>query len=148
MSQVLLSSAARTASGSLDLLGASPQATPNFDAILSALFVLDVTSAAAGAGDLLDVFLQHSPDETAAWWDDFVRFTQVLGNGGAKRFIASWRRDGALPESEMRAPADGTMAAGVLNGPVGPRWRIRWIVTNGGGPSFTFSVRMTPNFRA
>lgn len=107
----------------------------------SAVFVLDVTAAATDVGDTLDVYIQHSPDNGATW-DDFVHFTQVLGNGGAKKFIAIWHKQ-VTPESEVHAPADGTLAVGVLQGPVGSLWRWKAKITDAGtvNASFTFSIK-------
>lgn len=132
----LLASAARTASGT-----ASITAIPHPELVRSAVFQLDVTAAATEVGDLLDVYLQHSPDGGTTW-DDFVHFTQVLGNGGAKKFLASWRGD-VVPETEMKAPGDATLAAGaVVQGPVGKSWRVKWVVVDAGtvNASFTFSL--------
>lgn len=132
--RTLLASAARTASsngGALSL---------DFSRVRGALFVLTVTAAAADAADTLDVFVQHTWDGTN--FDDFVHFTQVLGNGGAKTYLAQWRRD-VSPESELRAPADATLAAGVLQGgPVGDDLRLKWLIVDSGDAdqSFTFSV--------
>lgn len=108
--QTLLASAARTASGTASLTIA------HIDRILAALFFLDVTVAATAAADTLDVYLQASPDGGTTW-DDVVHFTQVLGNGGAKQFIATWQRN-VTPEAELQAPQDVAMAAGVRQGPV------------------------------
>ncbi len=136
----LVSSAARTSSSTASVeLGESY-------AIEAAVFQLAVTAAATDVDDTLDVYVQQSVDGGTTW-DDFVHFTQVLGNGGAKVFLASWQRQVA-PESELKAPADAALAAGVLQGPVSPQWRVKWVVvdSNGvGGPadgdvSFTFSV--------
>jgi len=110
--------------------------------VQSAIFQLAVSAAATDVGDTLDVFIQHTVDGGTTW-DDFVHFTQVLGNGGAKKFLASWSR-APTPESELKAPVDGTLAAGVLQGPVGPSWRVKWTVVDAGtaNVSFTFSVVM------
>jgi hypothetical protein len=138
----LVASAARTESGNSGAL------TP-FRAILglkALIFQLTVSTAATESGDLLDVYIQHSPDDGTTW-DDFVHFTQVLGNGGAKKFIATWMRD-VTPETEMKAPADATLAAGVLQGPISPTLRVKWVVVDAGtdNASFTFSVIAQPIF--
>lgn len=128
----LVASAARIASGNSGVL-----ALANFALVKAALFILDVTVAATAAGDTLDVYIQHTVDGTN--WDDFVHFTQVLGNGGAKRFQAQWLRDLA-PTSAQRALVDAALAAGVAHGPVGDQWRVKWVVATASAPSFTFSV--------
>lgn len=134
MPRTLLASAARTASGTavLDI--------PFLTLIKRAIFQLLVTAAATDAGDLLDVYIQHSTDEGTTY-DDFVHFTQVLGNGGAKKFIAQWSRD-VIPDSEIHTVADAALAAGVIQGPVGGTWRIKWVIVEAGtvNASFTFSL--------
>lgn len=135
MPRAIVASAARVASGNSGALSGS------FGNLQTSSFVLDVTVAATDAGDTLDVFVQSSNDGTI--WDDFIHFTQVLGNGGAKQFIAKWVRT-LTPERELGAPQDAVMAAGVAQGPVGGIWRVKWVIVDAGTPnvSFTFSVSM------
>lgn len=138
--KTLVASAARTESGN------SGSLTPfRVDRGIKALiFLLTVSAAATDAGDTLDVYVQHSVDDGTTW-DDFVHFTQVLGNGGAKKFIATWLRD-VTPESEVKAPADAALAAGVLQGPISPTLRVKWVIVDTGtdNASFTFSVSVQP----
>jgi hypothetical protein len=107
------------------------------------IFLLALASAATAVGDTLDVFLQHSPDGTL--WDDFVHFTQMLGNGGAKNFMATWLGTVA-PATAMRAPQDGVLAAGVQQGPLFPQWRAKSVVVGTGPPNFVFSISFRPFF--
>lgn len=132
----LLPSAARTISGTLDL----NTILPHVEQLLAASFQLTVSAAATDVGDTLDVYVQHSVDGGTTW-DDFVHFTQVLGNGGAKKFLAQWLRD-VSAESELKAPADASLAAGVLQGPTGPAWKLKWVIVDAStqNASFTFSV--------
>jgi len=130
---LLLRAAARTASGT----GAAVDTTN----VESAAIVLNVTAAATDVGDTLNVYVQSSADGGTTW-DDFVSFTQLLGTGGAKMFVASWARAMA-PETEHRAPADATLTqTSVLQGPVGGKWRVKWVIVDAGtvNASFTFSV--------
>jgi hypothetical protein len=137
----LLASAARTQGGTALFPDGALVPFRRADAIA---LLLDVTVAATAAGDLLDVFLQYSPDGTN--YDDFIRFTQVLGNGGAKQYVALWSRDVAVT-SPLHARQDGAMAAGVNHGPIvlGVAPRIKWVITDGGAhnQSFTFSLAAT-----
>jgi len=131
----LLASAARTASGTAVLTG-------DMTLLDAAAFLLDVTAAATEVDDTLDVYLQHSPDDGTNY-DDFIHFTQILGNGGVKQIIAEWSGEQVV-ESEIHALADAALAAGVLQGPKSGKWRLKWVIVNpgGGAASFTFSVSM------
>jgi hypothetical protein len=126
----LLSSASRNTSGQQVSLG-------GFSQITSAVFQLTVSVAAAAAGDTLDVYIQHSVDGGSTY-DDFVHFTQVLGNGGAKKFLAFWSGM-VVPETELGAPTDATLAVGVKQGQVGSTWKTKWVIA-GSTPAFTFKV--------
>lgn len=101
-------------------------------------FLLNVTSAAAAAGDTLDVYLQASSDGGTTW-DDFVHFTQVLGNGGAKEYLARWQGEIA-PTVPQAAPQDAALSAGVAQGPHGLLWSVKWVVVSSSAPLFSFSV--------
>lgn len=138
MATTLVASAARTASGNSGAL------TPFSRSPKAVVFLLTVSAAATDASDTLDVYIQHSPDGGTTY-DDFVHFTQVLGNGGAKKYIATWFRD-ITPESDMKAPADTALAAGVLQGPIGSTLRVKWVVVDSGNAdqSFTFKVEANP----
>lgn len=129
----LAASAARTADG-------NTQSAPSKLAIARAYcFVLDVTVAASAVDDTIDVYVQTLLDGTN--WYDVVRFTQVLGNGGAKRFVSKIAVDLATAEYET---GTGLAAAAVRN-LAGDAWAVRWDVTNGAGThSFTFSVTGEP----
>lgn len=107
-------------------VSANVAVTPNTTLVTTAVFFLSVTAAAAGAGDFLDVFIQHSLDDVN--WDDFVHFTQVLGNGGAKKLIAHWSSL-ATPTTPIHALTDGALAAGVFQGPVASTWRVKYVIT-------------------
>lgn len=139
----LLALAARTTSGT-----GSAQVVPaplNVGLKAAALH-LRVTAAATEVGDMLDVFAQHSVDGGTTW-TDFARFTQVLGNDSVpKNFFAHWVALMA-PTTAQHAAQDGTMSAGVNQGPIGNLLRIKWVITQAtttGNESFTFSVDMTP----
>jgi hypothetical protein len=101
----------------------------------SGVFLLDVTAAATLVGHTLDVYLQSSVDGTA--WDDFAHFTQVLGNGGAKKFLARWQGQIA-PTTAQAAPQDAALAAGVTAGPLATNWRVKWVIVGG---TFSFDVK-------
>lgn len=134
----LLPSAVRTASGTGDPVGTfgSPQGLGEFSELH---LQLDVAAAGVGSGDTLDVFLQTTLDGTN--WVDIHHFTQVLGNGGAKRYFAKILSSVALTEFENGASLSAANGRALL----GDAYRVRWAVAGSGPPSFTFSV--TGNFR-
>jgi hypothetical protein len=110
----------------------------------SLMCMLDVTAAATDVDDTLDVFIQTRVSAGLATpvWIDVVHFTQVLGNGGAKRYYAAL---GNLLGQAMFE--NGTaLGAGALRNIVGDLWRCRWAIVDpgAGAASFTFSVGITP----
>ena len=100
--------------------------------------VLAVTAAQTEITDLLNVYVDVSPDNVT--WLNAVHFTQVLGNGGAVSFFA------VLDPSNPPATVTDTTAdaaAGVVRPSLfGAYMRARWVIFDGGGAavSFTFSV--------
>ena len=112
-------------------------------------FTLDVTAAEKDAQDLLDVYVQAKLDGTN--WTDVLRFTQVLGDGGAVRHIGKVTAQLATSMFEVGT----TLGAGAVRNMLGDDWRVRWDVTEGGPPgptsgsgvgtlAFTFSVTACP----
>ncbi len=101
-------------------------------------FQLDVTAAATEAQDTGDVFIQTTIDGSN--WLDVVHFTQLLGNGGAKRFIA--KVNGTEPQTMYET---GTaLAAGSVRNILGDQYRVRWALVDGNAnanQSFTWSVK-------
>jgi hypothetical protein len=107
------------------------------------LLVLDVTVAAAAAGDTFDVKVQALIEGTLAsgTWSDVIHFTQVLGNGGAKRFIAK-----IVGATAVALFPDAALAAGSQKDIFGDYYRVSYTVVDGGahGQSFTFAVWALP----
>jgi hypothetical protein len=129
VNQILLASGTVTASGT----GAAVASLGEWSSII---WQLDVTAAAAAVGDTLDVYIQTTIDGTN--WLDFVHFTQVLGNGGAKRYITKTIASNTQTEYST-ATALGAAAVRHL---FGDQYRVNYTVVDGGahGQSFTFSV--------
>lgn len=133
----LLASAARTSNtgnGSAVEMFDSDRARDHLSAVQ---LVLDVTAAATQAGDKLDVFVQTQLDDTN--WIDVVHFTQLDGDGGAKRYVEKIVAGAAEAGFETAS----ALAAGEVRHLIGRRWRVRWVITESGGDdeSFTFSVQ-------
>lgn len=125
----LLASAARIETG-------TGSAVANLGEFRALVLQFDVTAAATAAGDTLDVYVQTTIDGTN--WVDIHHFTQVLGNGGAKRYFAKVVAEAALTEFE-NATALGAAANRAI---VGNQYRVRWVVVDAttDDASFTFSV--------
>lgn len=100
---------------------------------------LAVTAAATAVGDTLDVYLQTTLD-IGTTWVDIGHFTQVLGNGGAKRHFLKVLATAA----EAAFEAGTSLAAGSVRHIMGKRFRIRWVVASSSAPSFTFAVNLAP----
>lgn len=126
----LVASGAQTATST----GTTP--VRNAGGYAAMLFVLDVTAAATDVGDTLDVFVQTMLPNGS--WVDVVAFTQVLGNGGAKRYVA--KVDATLAQAMFESSA--TLSAGSVRNILGNDYRARWAITDAGtdNASFTFSI--------
>lgn len=134
MKSTILASAARTAAGT--------QAFSIPEEVKAAIIQLDVTAAATEVDDILATWVQGTVDGTNYY--DIGRFADVLGNGGAKRFLMNLQRV-SLAESDIVTPTDASMAAGTVNYGVLPSdLRIKWTVTDAGADnaSFTFSATL------
>lgn len=107
----------------------------------SALFVLDVTAAATDVGDLLDVYIDFSGDGTS--WINAIHFTQVLGNGGAKKEMAKVNNDLLENPDAVITIATDCASSVVRNTGVLPYVRYRSAITDVGtdDASFTYSVK-------
>lgn len=132
----ILSSAARTEAGTQ---------TFSVPSQCSALLIQYAVSAAATeVEDVLAMWVQGSVDGGASYYD-IGRFADVLGNGGAKKFIMALQRTGSIAESDIVTPTDAAMAAATVNyGPFPDKLRLKWTVTDEGAvktnASFTFAV--------
>ena len=100
-------------------------------------FTLDVSAAALAGGDQLDVFVQTQLDGTN--WTDVVHFTQVVGDGGAVRYVEKVVAETSLAGFEVAS----ALAAGNVRNIIGDDWRVRWTIS-GGTAEFTFSVTAQP----
>lgn len=100
-----------------------------------ATFELDVTVAATEVDDTLNVFIQT---KIGVNWVDVIHFTEVLGNGGAKAFLA--KIVGGLAQAEFENGA--ALGAAAIRNLIGNEFRTRWVIVDPGGSaaSFTFSV--------
>ena len=121
----LLTSSARTATttGASISIPATPPAI---------LWILDVTAAATEVDDTLNVVIQSQLDGTN--WDDIAVFTEVLGNGGAKRFGLQQHYHAAIAVTDLTASATIGMLGNTVRA-VGTQ-----VDAGGGADSFTYSV--------
>jgi hypothetical protein len=133
----LLALAARTASD----VGLSFPLPRGLKALI---FLFDVTNADKDANDTLNVYIQESPDGGTSW-NDIVSFAQVIGTDNPSKKLAKINCE-ISPETELGALADASLAAGsVLQGPVCPLIRPKWVIVDGGGDAdqtFTFGLTM------
>lgn len=106
------------------------------------VYVFDLTAAATDVGDTFDVTVQVQVGTDAsgnAVWADVVHFTQVLGNGGTKTFVAKTTSDLA------QALFDNSVAltAGNVRHIFGSNYRVVAALVDAGtqNASFTFTVK-------
>lgn len=135
----LKASAATTASETGAKIKVEPDAFP----FIEAEFMLDVTAAATDVGDTLDVYIDFSPDDGATWVNA-IHFTQVLGNGGAKRELAKINANTGLATATapLNIAADAASGA-VRNISLFETVRYRAVIADAGtdNASFTYSVK-------
>lgn len=103
---------------------------------------LDVTAAATESGDLLDVYIDTSFDGGTNWIN-IGRFTQVTGNGGAKRFVLSFKAAPVASSNSSNTATDQS-AGNALQIGFGDRIRYRGTVTESStvNASFTYSITL------
>lgn len=133
----LLASATKVASGNA-VIG-----NGTFARFRNGTFYLTVTAAATAAGDLLNVYIQTNVGSNALpEWSDLVSFTQVLGNGGTKKFVAKVSTDNSAFTATYEVPKDGTLAAAsISSAPFSNMMRVKWVIVSASAPSFTFNVQ-------
>ncbi len=102
---------------------------------------LDVTAAATDATDTLDVYIDMSIDGGTRW-NNLIHFTQVLGNGGAKTFVAVIKNDNPGASAVFATTSDAAAGATRQIG-FGDRIRVRSVSVDAStqNVSFTFSVK-------
>lgn len=105
------------------------------------LALLDVTAAATEVNDTLDVYVDVLAPDNATWLNA-IHFTQVLGNGGAKKFFAVL--DPSNPGAVVIDATADAAAGAVRPALFGPQLRGRYTEVDAGGgvASFTFSLRL------
>jgi len=134
----ILASAARTTSSTSSTVSIHPRTR-------SLAFHLQITNAATDAADTLNVYLQSSPNGTD--WDDFVSFTQVLGNGADSLNYVAFVNLEEYQSSQVHAMQNGALSAEtIVQGPIFPSYvRAKYVIADSGDgdQSFTFSLTMT-----
>jgi len=98
-------------------------------------FELDVTVAADDVDDTLNVFIQTKIGNKLV---DIVHFTEVLGNGGAKTYIA--KVVGGVSETMFENGA--ALAESAVRNLIGRAFLVRWVIVDplGADAAFTFKV--------
>lgn len=134
----LKKSAATTASESRELT-----VPTGLHPFVEAEFVLDVTAAATAADDTLDVYIDFSPDQGLTWINA-IHFTQVLGNGGAKKELAKITANTGLATATapLNIAADASSGA-VRNISLFENVRYRAVIVDADtdNASFTYSLK-------
>lgn len=135
--RVLLLASTTTAAGAVDTTSSAVVLPRPPEAVQ---FELDVTAAATDAGDTLDVSVHTTLDGTNFF--PVVSFTQVVGNGGAKRHIAKINSSAAQATFEAAA----ALAAGSVRNIIGDAWKVRYVqVDADNDATFTFAVYAVSN---
>lgn len=114
---------------------AYPNLLAKFDV---ATFMVNLTSAATEAGDTLDVFIDLSLDLVT--WFNGIHFTQMVGNGGAKIFVAQLTHPTAAV-ADINVTTDA--AANAARNLWAPHVRVGWNNTDANANTnaiFSFGV--------
>ena len=100
--------------------------------------VLNVTAAATDNADTLDVKVQTMLDGTN--WVDVCYFTQVLGDGGAKKHVAK------IAAGVAQAMfSDTALTAGNVRNLLGDEYRVNYVQADADSDAeFTFTVTACP----
>jgi hypothetical protein len=128
----LLASAARTATA-----GTNGTAVAGFGRFRRLILLLNVTAAAKDTVDTLDVYMDGSVDNLT--WFNVAHFTQVLGDGGAKKFVAVL--DASNPGTSVFDVTADAAAGAVRPAAFALYLRARWVIVDADGDGgFTFGV--------
>ncbi len=100
--------------------------------------ILNVTVAATDATDTLDVYVDTSFDGGTTWIN-IGRFTQVLGNGGAKKYIMSFKANPIVGSNSVLFTSNQAESAALQIG-FGDKIRYRGITTETNAVAFTYAV--------
>jgi hypothetical protein len=102
---------------------------------------LVVSAAATDATDTLDVYVDVLAADGATWLNA-IHFTQVLGNGGAKKFFAVL--DPSNPGTAVIDVTSDCAVSVARPALFGPQLRGRYTIVDAGGAaaSFTFALLM------
>ena len=103
-----------------------------------ALVVLNVTAAATAANDTLDVYVDITPDGGTSWLN-VGHFTQVLGNGGAKKLVMALNSANAGATAITDVTSDSAAGSTRQYG-IGTGMRYRGTTVSGTTVGFTYSV--------
>jgi hypothetical protein len=103
------------------------------------IILCDITASATEAGDVLDVYVDCSPDGTT--WTNAIHFTQQAGNGAAKKMFAVL--DSVTPAATVTDVTSDAASGAVRASLFGQQMRARWTVVEANAnanASHTFSV--------
>jgi len=139
MKYLELKSSAATTASETRVVKVPQDASP----FVEAEFILDVTAAATAADDTLDVYVDFSPDGGLTWINA-IHFTQVLGNGGAKKELAKINATTGLatPTAPLNIASDAASGA-VRNISLFEDVRYRAVIVDADtdDASFTYSLK-------
>lgn len=131
---VLAESIVRSASGDTGLVFTGGGG----DEFHTGIFLLKVTDR-AGTLPSLDVYVQAGlPDDSFGDLVSFARIDESTVLPASRVAVVAFPTPGSATEG---AKADGTAARGsILVLPMGPNYRVKWVIGGTATPSFTFEV--------
>lgn len=121
----------------------TPASCPALARVRSCEFILEVTAAAAAAGDNIQVYIQEGiRGSTGLVPDRRIRFTTVSGTASVpdRRVARLVTHINSYAGASFPVLETGG-GVGVLHGPLGDALRYHAVVTNNTAPSFTATLK-------
>ena len=103
--------------------------------------VLNATAVAADVDDTLDVYVDTSFDGGATWVN-IGHFTQILGNGGAKKFIMAFKANPITGSNSVPFGANQSASAALQIG-FGDQIRYRGVTVDPSGADLAITYSVT-----
>ena len=132
----VLASGARSITGA----GSAARLAEPSQVLNGVAFQVDLTAAATAVTDTLDLYIETMMDGVN--WNRIAHFTQMVGNGGAKRFVIVVPVLASLVTLGQQNEEADALDEGAVRSMFGDQYRALWEIADISGlAEFTFSVK-------